>query len=96
MQESMEHTGPQQHISESLLFIVLDIQLLFLIPSSKASCLEEVSHNNFNVQSVKFECFTTSSDSRCCRQLHLTMFKLTCPACFMQTFPAFLLLSDHH
>ena len=83
MEESVEHTGPQQHISESLPFIVLDIQLLFLIPSSKASCLEEVSHNNFNVQSVKLECFTTSSDSRCCRQLHLTIFKLTCPACFM-------------
>jgi len=34
--------------------------------------------DQFIVQLIRFEHFTASGDLRCCRQLSLTMFKLTC------------------
>ena len=47
MQDSVECAGPQKHNGESPVFIrciVLELQLFFLIPSSKASCFVEASH----------------------------------------------------
>ena len=53
MQDSLECAGPQKHNGESLAFIrcmVLEIQLFFLIPPSKASCFVEASHLVEDVQ----------------------------------------------
>jgi len=47
MKDLVECAGPQKHSGESPVFIlcvVLEIQLFFLIPSSKASCFVEASH----------------------------------------------------
>ena len=34
--------------------------------------------DQYIVQSARFECFTASEDSRCYRQVHSTLLKLTC------------------
>jgi len=80
MQDSVEYAGPQKHNGEIPVIthcMVLEIQLFFLIPSSKASCFAEASHfvEDNGCISRTIQCINTGPDFHHCasEDLHIPL-----------------------